>query len=1229
MFSNYSFVKIYSLSFFLMTGFHSLLAIENNALFTSVNDEASTATALPMNISPCGSDTRIVRVFDATTSGSGPFGNCKSSFSSKDVWFKVIVPSTGNFLIRRNDKTAIQLYAEAYLGIPTTANDTISCQSLVVLPNVMFISGQTPGEEIYFRFWDKNNVAATEGEISAHLLSSNPDEWLLCDYLNNGLTTIYEESVRFANEFIVQYDADDTADSINLKRNILTNELGLSLVDSCNCSTKNIEVWAANNPVEMEDRRRISKKRGNVDTTAYNYLINIRTHRDSLIETTIPNDNTSNQSQTDVSMDSVGNYVVVWREETTDPNLNDIYTRLFEPDGTPKGVEFRVNDVINENHQAPAVSRRTNGEFIVVWESNQQILAKKYDKDGAELLAETEIAKDDLDGFGNFTVSNPDVTIDKNGNYVIVYQQDYAANTRKVAMQLFNATDVLQRDTLLEDKSISYQLPKTAIAENGQFMVVMASYAGIDPPVAVDDDSYDIVKQSFDPNGDLVSGIIVVNTTTTNAQITPDVAMDKNGNAFVAWTEITSDGKGDIKGQYYKSDGTTDGGEFDVNATPFGEQLLMAVSMNSEGDHIAVWESTMQDGDGSGIYSQYFDRNQTKQGVEFRVNTIATGNQQAAAVVINETGNVIYTWQENRTDLDILHKRYISNPFNAALKNYQESADTTGIQKDAYDRTIYEPNNPVKNVIIATMDTGIDKDHTNFKHALWQYEGSNNCLPNAAGDIGYDFNNDDSDPNDIDGHGTAVNGLIVESFPNDLQLDLLNVKFSEKDTSTLFDAICGIYYAIENGAKVINLSWGFESIERPVILEEAIQEAICNDILIVTSAGNTAKNNDTIGKYPANLSKENANVITVAAYETDVNGQNAALADYSSFGEENVDIAARGFLETTGLNNAFVTLSGTSLSAPIVSRIAGIIRANYPQLTAAQVKECITHPDNVIPYGFPIRSKGALDPVKAMACAADKAAANLPPCASDKISLNANVTEETCSLNDGKIELLLTANTADTTFSWSNGATTQDVTGLSAGNYEVTVADECGCIQTLAIVVTSSCGVGGCEDGDMIIEMPIQGRPYRFEDKLIADDTVFAGVQTTFQAGSSVILQPGFVAQAGADFTAKIGTCTSNNLFPSSPSTAKLNQLPTENLVLKVAPNPTRQNTTLTYFSPTSEPVQLTLSDLNGRVIWQLFDGMLATGWQNYTLNPLQGGVYFVQLRTKQEVVTQKLMVLE
>ena len=212
--------------------------------------------------------------------------------------------------------------------------------------------------------------------------------------------------------------------------------------------------------------------------------------------------------------------------------------------------------------------------------------------------------------------------------------------------------------------------------------------------------------------------------------------------------------------------------------------------------------------------------------------------------------------------------------------------------------------------------------------------------------MGYDFINDDRDPDDIDGHGHPVNSRIINGFDPNLQLELLNVKFFENGQTTLFDAVCGMYYAIEQGAKVINLSWGFESEELPSILQDVIDYAACKDVLVVTSAGNEGANNDLINKFPAKITTTNTNVITVGAYDLDDQG-NFSLAAYSNRGQE-VDILAPGFVEVLNPNedpqvsgDEFLSLVGTSLSAPGVARVAGTLRAQYPHLTAEQTKGCL------------------------------------------------------------------------------------------------------------------------------------------------------------------------------------------------------------------------------------------------------------------------------------------------
>jgi subtilisin family serine protease len=1219
-------MKHLSLFFFFCCIFH----LNANASHLKVktisvpNDKATDAISLPINLHPCGKEAISFSLNMATTSGTGPFGSCSSSFVSKDIWYKVITPNSGNFLLQRNDQSSIQLYAEAYLGLPSAMN-VIACQAFDEFSNHLVIAGQTPGQEIYFRFWDAANVSGAQASIAAHELPNNMSNWKSCESPSSGSLIGKELGLKKATEVIVQYDADDNADSIAAKRAIIQSEFGATLVDSCKCAHKNLEVWRNDTPIEMEGSKRGMRRKGNVDTTGYNYVLQVTPLYDSLIETRILSNNGLAQSNADISMDSLGNYVIVWQQTTSNSNHWDIYARLFFANGSPQGNEFRVSSFQSGLNQLPAVSKNKIGDFTITWESDQAILVKQYDKNGNVILAETEVKKDGSDAKGLFEVEHPDVAMHRNGGFAVTYQKNYTSNPKQVEVQLYNASAALIANHNLESTQESYQLPQVAMANNGNFMVVFSTYTGIQTPVT-GADAFDIKKQSFLANGNLQGGISTVNSHLTGAQINPKIAMAVGGNGLIAWTEVSAAGMGDVKGRRFNSNGTVLIVDFFIDNTPFGEQHLTAITMNDKGDHIVTWEGLQQDGDGSGVYSQYYDRNNNAVGNAFRVHTLASGNQEKGKVALNLAGNVIYTWQEITSDLDVFHKRYIRGNFYEALKDYRLSADTIGISKDTYDRSLYQPSNTVGNILIATMDSGIEHNHFQFKYAHWQYSNGPNCLSNAVNEIGYDFNNEDGNPNDVDGHGTGVNGMIVESFPSDLQLDIMNLKFYEQGESTLFDAICGIYYAIEKGAKVINLSWGFESEEMPVILKEALEIARCQDIIVITSAGNNGKNNDKINKYPANYSATMDNVISVAALELDQNGQNPKLADYSNFGPQTVDIAANGFVETTGLNNSYISLSGTSLSAPIVSRIAAIIRARFPQLSAAAVKDCIINSDNVQFSGLNVRSGGALDAVKALACAQEKANQTNPPCTSEKISLNANIKEESCQGVDGAIELIITGDTSNLSYLWGNGFTTKNLTGLKAGTYSVTVTDDCNCIQTMQITLSNSCNNANCNSSSTILDQPIQGKTYRSQDSIISHDTIAVNLKTTFQASNFIRLTPGFSVVQGAEFKAIIADCTPPTAFKQVLTKPKKRMGNKAQLLL--FPNPTYQYATIRYFIPQSGQIAINLFDLNGRILQTFQQNHRTKGWYEKEIYNLKEGVYFVSLKSETDRTVQKLTVI-
>ncbi|MEL6695139.1 MAG: S8 family serine peptidase [Bacteroidota bacterium] len=208
----------------------------------------------------------------------------------------------------------------------------------------------------------------------------------------------------------------------------------------------------------------------------------------------------------------------------------------------------------------------------------------------------------------------------------------------------------------------------------------------------------------------------------------------------------------------------------------------------------------------------------------------------------------------------------------------------------------------------------------------------------------------DIDVYDFRGHGTHIAGIlslpIMSSQIQDPNIDdvslagmkILSIKMTQarEARSDLFSAVCGIKYAVDKGAKIMNLSWGFykklpdllpQTIEDELgPLAHAIQYAKDRDVLIIAAAGNDSINTDACHHWPSGFSEIQGfeNVISVAA----LNEDQTALAHFSNFGVHSVQIAAPGrniqstFPVTEEEEAPFNILSGTSMAAPFVARLA-------------------------------------------------------------------------------------------------------------------------------------------------------------------------------------------------------------------------------------------------------------------------------------------------------------------
>jgi subtilisin family serine protease len=200
-------------------------------------------------------------------------------------------------------------------------------------------------------------------------------------------------------------------------------------------------------------------------------------------------------------------------------------------------------------------------------------------------------------------------------------------------------------------------------------------------------------------------------------------------------------------------------------------------------------------------------------------------------------------------------------------------------------------------------------------------------------------------------HGTHVAGIVAQVRNNKIggdgianNVQILTVRAVPDGDEYDKDIALGIRYAVDNGAKVINGSFGKAFSPHKQWVYDAIKYAESKDVLIVHAAGNDAKDIDKEDNFPNDsddkVTEFADNMITVGAlnYEYGTN----VVADFSNYGKLNVDVFAPGVkIYASTPNNTYQFLQGTSMAAPNVAGVAALIRSYYPTLTAKQVKHIL------------------------------------------------------------------------------------------------------------------------------------------------------------------------------------------------------------------------------------------------------------------------------------------------
>ena len=297
-----------------------------------------------------------------------------------------------------------------------------------------------------------------------------------------------------------------------------------------------------------------------------------------------------------------------------------------------------------------------------------------------------------------------------------------------------------------------------------------------------------------------------------------------------------------------------------------------------------------------------------------------------------------YLKKENFTEADLKAMQTDDE----ALNNYKQFF----LQRVFPDGTVAEFKEQVKGGIDHFADQLNYNFNVNFDGR--SVVGDN---PNDIKDTKYGNNNVIGPDPEGAKHGTHVSGIVAQVRGNKKGGDgvannvkIMAVRAVPNGDEYDKDIALGIRYAVDNGAKVINGSFGKYYSPHKEWVQDALKYAASKDVLVIFAAGNDSKDLDVENKYPSD-SYDGApeiadNVLIIGALAPSYGSK--MVATFSNYGTKNVDIFAPGVkIYATTPNQTYEYLQGTSMASPNVAGVAALIRSYYPKLTAAQVKKII------------------------------------------------------------------------------------------------------------------------------------------------------------------------------------------------------------------------------------------------------------------------------------------------
>jgi len=378
-----------------------------------------------------------------------------------------------------------------------------------------------------------------------------------------------------------------------------------------------------------------------------------------------------------------GRFVTVWFDASQtggDTDGSAIRGQVFNADGSKRGEEFLVNTTTQGDQRQPSIEAFPDGRFVVVWNDQSetggdtsadairgQIFDAEGAKSGEQFLVNTTTTS---------TQSFPAVTTLPDGRFVVTWtdQSQAPGDTSVIAVrgQIFTATGAKQGgEFVVNTTTTGAQFgPQITTLPNGRFVVAWMDLSA----TGGDTSSFAIRGQVFEADGDTLGNEFLVNTTTAGAQSDHAITALSNNRFVVTWTDgsqTDGDTSGSaVRGQIFNADGVKVGGEFLVNRTTAGSQILPELTALPDGRFVAVWLD-LGSADNIVIRGQVFNASGSRHGNEFAVATADANAEIDTAIEVLPDGRFVVAWSDVEepgisTSLDI--SAQIFDPRTAAVR---------------------------------------------------------------------------------------------------------------------------------------------------------------------------------------------------------------------------------------------------------------------------------------------------------------------------------------------------------------------------------------------------------------------------------------------------------------------------------------------------------------------------------------------------------------------------------